>query len=105
MMKPCLNVILMALFLAGCAATPAPVVMTKTVYQPFVWPAYLKTCQADPPEFPIPHIEATDPKAGSQVARYILGLRNDDADARNVADDCRNTLAAALAADMMEPPK
>ena len=71
-LKPGFNAIIMALLLAGCAA-PAPVmpqtlVVTKTIYQPFVWPAYLKTCQADPVALPIPHIAATDPKAGSQVA-------------------------------------
>jgi hypothetical protein len=77
-------------------------IVTKTVYQPFVWPAYLKTCQADPAPLDVPHIAAADPHAGSEVAKYILNLRDNDAAARGAADDCRNTLAAALAADMME---
>jgi hypothetical protein len=91
--------------LAGCAAVPPPaappLVVTKTIYVPWAWPAYLKTCAADLPAFPVPHVAATDPAGGSKVARYVVGLRNHDQAEQAVADDCRSTLAAALQANQV----
>jgi len=102
--------VLMPIFgiiLTGCAApvqtVPQTLVVTKTIYQPFVWPEYLKTCDVDPAPLAIPHITATDPTAGAQAARYIVNLRAHDAAAQAAADDCRDTLAAALAADNLPP--
>lgn len=84
--------------LSGCAA-PAPQVVTRTVYVPWTWPAALTDCAPDPPALPVPHIAATDSHAGSRVAAYIRDLRAHDARSVAVADDCRDTLAAAEAAN------
>lgn len=71
------------LALAGCTApaAPAPLVVTKTIYVPFVFPAYLKSCPADPAVKPWP--------MQSDVAHYIVALKS-------AGDDCRDTLAAAV---------
>ena len=97
--------------LAGCAAQPAPpppipqtLVVTKTIYVPWVWPAYLKDCAQNPPPVVTPHIAAADPQAGSKVAHAVVALRADDAAARAAADDCRNTLAAAALANAGATP-
>ncbi len=94
--------------LAGCAANPPPVpqtlVVTKTIYVPWVWPEYLKHCEQNPPPVTAPHIAATDPHAGSKAAHAVVALRADDAAARGAADDCRNTLAMAVQANADAPP-
>lgn len=94
--------ILAALALAGCAPSvqiPKTLTLTQTVYVPWRFPAMLQSCAPDPAPLSIPHIAATDPHAGSQVAGYIARLRANDAQAVGTADDCRNTLAAAVAAN------
>jgi hypothetical protein len=95
--------LLCALVLAGCASAPPPVpqtiTVTKTVYVPWAWPASLQTCALDPDPLAVPHIAAADLHAGSQVATYIARLRAHDAQAVGAADDCRDTLAAAMAAN------
>lgn len=91
-----------AILLAGCATAPQvpqTLTVTKDVYVPWSWPSALQTCGADPASLPIPHIAAADPHAGSQVAAYIAKLRAHDAAAVGAADDCRNTLAAAVVAN------
>lgn len=88
--------------LSGCAAAPQipqTLTVTKTVYVPWAWPAVLQTCAPDPALLPVPHIAATDPHAASEIARNILHLRAHDAAAVGAADDCRDTLAAAVAAN------
>ncbi len=72
--------------LAGCAGAPvaqAPLTITKTTYITFSPPAWLLTCEADPPPGDWTH--------ESGVARYMVALRA-------VADDCRNMLTALGAA-------
>lgn len=94
---------LCALALAGCASAPPPVpqtiTVTKTIYVPWAWPVSLQTCAPDPDALAIPHIAAANPHAGSQVAAYIARLRAHDAQAVGAADDCRDTLTAAVAAN------
>ncbi len=97
--------------LAGCAARPAPpppvpqtLVVTKTIYVPWVWPAYLKDCAPNPPPMVLPHIAAADPHAGSKAAHAVVALRVDDAASRAAADDCRNTLASAVQANAGAAP-
>ena len=94
--------LLAALALTGCATVPPlpqTLTVTKTVYVPWQWPLALQSCAPDPAPLAIPHIAATDPHAGSQVAAYIVRLRSHDAAAQAAADDCRDTLAAAVAAN------
>ncbi|MDE1906430.1 MAG: hypothetical protein KGH75_08280 [Rhodospirillales bacterium] len=95
-------VILAVLALAGCANAPQipqTITVAKTRYMQWAWPGGLQSCASDPGPLAIPHIVATDPHASSQVAAYIARLRAHDADAVGVADECRDTLAAALAAN------
>ena len=91
------------LFLAGCAAGPPPLpqtlTVTKTIYVPWAWPEYLKSCPDDPPAFLVPHIAATNPHAGSKAALYLAQERQNRADIAAVADDCRAVLKAAVAAN------
>jgi len=94
----------LALLALGSCTTPTPVVpqtliVTKTVYVPWVWPAGLKSCAPTPAPVTVPHIDATDPHAGSKVALYISALRQSRNDAAAAADDCRATLAAAVQAN------
>ena len=84
--------------LTGCASAPQPLTITRTIYVPWAFPGALQTCAADPAPLPVPHIAATDPHAGSEVARYVLALRQHDNQALSAADDCRATLAAAVSA-------
>lgn len=72
---------------------------TKMVYVPWAWPAALQTCAPDPAPLPIPHIMATSPHASSEVARNIVELRAQVRAVQAAADDCRNTLAAAVVAN------
>lgn len=91
-----------AAILSGCAATPQipkTITVTKDIYVPWSWPAALQTCAPDPAPLPVPHIAASDPHAASKIARNILQLRAHDAQTVGVADDCRDTLAAAVAAN------
>ena len=100
--KTALSLTCLALMLTGCASVqplPKTLTVTKTVYVPWSWPAALQSCAPDPAPLPIPHIVASNPHAGSEVATYIAKLRAHDAQAVGVADDCRNTLAAAIAAN------
>jgi len=93
---------LVAAMLSGCTAAPLAmpptITVTKVIYVPWDMPAYLKHCAADPAPLATPHIAATDPHAGSQVARYVVNLRAHDAAALGAADDCRNTVAAIVRA-------
>lgn len=91
-----------AAILSGCASVPPlpkTLTVTKTVYEPWSWPAYLQTCAPDPAPLPIPHIVATSPHASSEVARNIVELRAQVQAMQAAADDCRNTLAAAVMAN------
>ncbi len=91
-----------ALALAGCATAPQvprTITVTHDVYVPWTWPVALQSCASDPAPLAIPHIAATDPHAGSQVAAYIARLRAHDSQAVSAADDCRDTLAAAVTAN------
>ena len=91
-----------ALALAGCttaAPVPQTITLTKTVYVPWHWPVALQSCASDPAPLVAPHIVATSPHAASQIAAYIVRLRGHDAAAVGAADDCRDTLAAAVAAN------
>ena len=101
-MKTAISLTCAALMLTGCASAPQipkAITLTKTVYVPWVWPAVLQSCAPDPVPLPVPHILATDPHAASKIARNILELRAHDAAAIGAADDCRNTLAAAVTAN------
>jgi hypothetical protein len=83
------------LLLAGCAATPpAQPLPPRIVYQGWTWPPYLKTCSDDVQAAPVPHVTMQ-----SDVAKYIEAERRAFADQTGVADDCRNTLAAAVFAN------
>ncbi|MDR3562035.1 MAG: hypothetical protein P4N59_11455 [Negativicutes bacterium] len=87
------------LILAACSAAPTvPAPVIQTVYVPWVWPAYLKTCQPDVVPVPAPN----KPKLQSQVAGYIDQERNAFNAQTSVADDCRNTLAAAVFANQAQ---
>lgn len=91
-----------ALILTGCATAPQiphTITVTKDIYVPWSWPAGLQSCAPDPVPLPVPHIAASDPHAASKIARNILELRAHDAAALGAADDCRDTLAAAVAAN------
>jgi hypothetical protein len=91
------------LALGSCAAS-APqlqtLTVTKVVYVPWLWPSTLETCAPDPNPLLVPRIAATDPHAGSQVAHYIVQLREHDAKAQAAADDCRAVLGAAINANL-----
>ncbi len=100
--RSAIPLISVAAILSGCATVPPlpkTLTVTKTVYEPWSWPAYLKTCDSDPAPLPIPHIVATSPHASSEVARNIVELRAQVRAVQAAADDCRNTLAAAVAAN------
>lgn len=75
-------VLLAALALAGCATTPQPQIVTRTVYVRQAIPPSLLTCQ------PTPAV----PAAASQavVARYIVALWE-------AGQDCRTKLAGVRA--------
>ena len=94
--------LLAALALSGCAtAPPIPktITVTQDIYVPWAWPAVLQSCARDPAPLPVPRIVAADPHAASQIARNVLELRAHDAASVAVANDCRDTLAAAVAAN------
>jgi len=95
---------LAALLLAGCVARPAaPVPQTITVHQveyvPWVWPAALQSCPPDPTPVVRPHIAADDPHGGSKAATYLAKDDAYKAAVLGALDDCRATLAAAMAAN------
>ncbi|MDE3023011.1 MAG: hypothetical protein KGI54_14325 [Pseudomonadota bacterium] len=93
--KTAISLTCLVFILTGCATVPS----TKMVYVPWVWPVYLQTCAPDPAPLPVPHIVATSPHASSEVARNIVELRAQVRAVQAAADDCRNTLAAAVAAN------
>ena len=100
--RSALPLISLAAILSGCATLPQlpkTLTVTKTVYVPWSWPAYLQTCAPDPAPLPVPHIVATSPHASSEVARNIVELRAQVQAMQAAADDCRDTLAAAVAAN------
>lgn len=88
--------------LAGCtpAAQPVPqtLVLTKTIYVPWVFPAYLRNCAGDVPAVIPPHVLADDQEAGSKIAHYTAAERANFSSETAAHDDCANTLAAAVAA-------
>ena len=101
-MKTVISLTCCALMLTGCATAPQipkTITVTKDIYVPWSWPAALQTCAPDPAPLPVPHIAASDPHAASKIARNIVELRAHDAAAAGAADDCRDTLAAAVAAN------
>lgn len=95
--------------LTACGTVQQPVpqtlVVTKTIYVSWAMPAYLKTCAGNPPPLAVPHIAASDPHAGSAVAKNVIALRAHDAAEAAAHDDCANTLAAAVAAAAEPPPE
>ncbi len=85
--------------LTSCAASPpAPLVQTQLRYVRWDWPPALQSCEGSPEMLAVPHIEATDPHAGSKVATYVEQLRDHDVMTQAAANDCRNTLQSAVQA-------
>lgn len=87
----CFGVLAAFLVLPGCAKPPAagPLVVTRTVYVPWTFPAELVNVPADPPIAPW--------TKQSDAAHYIVALKG-------VADTCRVIHAAAVAAASTPPP-
>lgn len=83
----------LTLLVSGCAQVPspppAPLVVTKMVYVPWVFPPDLISVPSDPPVRPW--------VMQSDAAHYIVALKG-------VADSCRLIHAASVAAAAIPPP-
>lgn len=85
------------LVLSNCAGTK-PQIQVETKYVQWNWPTALQSCASDPVVINKPKITTGDVHAASKIAAYVVNLQANDTTVYGVADDCRSTLQAAVAA-------